>query len=67
MMDNIAHGKDNDPGGIIQAIPKGRAEVLLEIIRSGLLANNKSHSNLFYFFYLARNNPGAIILEGASI
>ncbi|MGI8831877.1 MAG: hypothetical protein ACR2IS_04490 [Nitrososphaeraceae archaeon] len=59
--------KDNDPGGIIQAIPKGKAEDLLEIIHSGMLANNKSHSNLFYFFkYYTRNNTGAIILEGAS-
>lgn len=41
MMDNIADGKDNDPGGIIQAIPKGKAEDLLEIIRSGMLDNNK--------------------------
>ena len=44
MMDNIADGKDNDPGGIIQAIPKGKAEDLLEIIRSGMLANNKKSS-----------------------
>ena len=41
MLDSIADGKDNDPGGIIQAIPKGKAENLLEIIRSGMLANNK--------------------------
>jgi hypothetical protein len=44
MMDNIADGKDNDPGGRIQAIPKGKAEDLLEIIRSGMLANNKEPS-----------------------
>ena len=44
MMDNIADGKDNDPGGIIQAIPKGKAEDLLEIIRSGMLPNNKKSS-----------------------
>ena len=44
MMDNIADGKDNDPGGIIQAIPKSKAEDLLEIIRSGMLANNKKSS-----------------------
>ena len=41
MMDSIADGKDNDPGGIIQAIPNGKAGDLLEIIRSGMLANNK--------------------------
>jgi Bacterial PH domain len=44
MMDNIADVKDNDPGGMIQAIPKGKAEDLLEIIRSGMLANNKKSS-----------------------
>jgi hypothetical protein len=44
MMDNIADGKDNDPGGIIQAIPKTKAEDLLEIIRSGMLVNNKKSS-----------------------
>jgi hypothetical protein len=44
MMDNIADGKDNDPGGIIQAIAKGKAEDLLEIIRSGMLVNNKKSS-----------------------
>ena len=44
MMDNIADGKDNDPGGKIQAIPKSKAEDLLEIIRSGMLANNKKLS-----------------------
>jgi hypothetical protein len=44
MMDNIADGKDNDPGGIIQAIPKGKAEDLLEKIRSGMLAKNKKSS-----------------------
>jgi len=41
MIDSIADGKDNDPGGIIQAIPNGKAGDLLEIIRSGMLANNK--------------------------
>ena len=44
MMDSIADGKDNDPGGIIQAIPNGKAGDLLEIIRSGMLANNKKSS-----------------------
>ena len=35
MMDSIADGgKDNDPEGIIQAIPKSKAEDLIEIIRS---------------------------------
>jgi hypothetical protein len=35
-------GKDNDPGGVIQAIPKSKAEDLLEIIRSGMKGNNKN-------------------------
>lgn len=42
MMDSIADGKDNDPGGVIQAIPKSKAEDLLEIIRSGMISNNKN-------------------------
>jgi hypothetical protein len=42
MMDSIADGKDNDPGGVIQAIPKSKAEDLLEIIRSGMTGNNKN-------------------------
>ena len=43
MMDSIADdGKDNDPGGVIQAIPKSKAEDLLEIIRSGMKGNNKN-------------------------
>lgn len=41
MMDSISDGNDNDPGGIIQAIPKDKAEDLLEIIRSGMLDNQK--------------------------
>ena len=41
MMDSIANGKDNDLGGVIQAIPKSKAEDLLEIIRSGMKGNNK--------------------------
>jgi PH (Pleckstrin Homology) domain-containing protein/putative oligomerization/nucleic acid binding protein len=41
MMDSIADGKDNDQGGIIEAIPKDKAEDLLEIIRSGMIANHK--------------------------
>jgi hypothetical protein len=43
IMDSVAdNGKDNDPGGIIQAIPKSKAEDLLEIIRSGMTGNNKN-------------------------
>ena len=36
MMDSIVDGEDNDQGGIIEAIPKDKAEDLLEIIRSGM-------------------------------
>src|SRR5215204_1579021 len=43
MMDSIADsGKYNDPEGIIQAIPKSKAEDLLETIRSGMTGNNKN-------------------------
>ena len=42
MMDSIANDKDSDPGGTIQAIPKSKAEDLLEIIRSGMKGNNKN-------------------------
>jgi hypothetical protein len=43
MMDSIVDsGKDNDPEGIIQAIPKSKAYDLLEIIRSGMAGNNKN-------------------------
>src|SRR5215218_10013744 len=36
MMDGLIDGEDNDQGGIIEAIPKDKAEDLLEIIRSGM-------------------------------
>src|SRR5919107_1910493 len=36
MIDSIIDGEDNDQGGIIEAIPKDKAEDLLEIIRSGM-------------------------------
>src|ERR687889_1566895 len=36
MIDSIVDGEDNDQGGIIEAIPKDKAEDLLEIIRSGM-------------------------------
>jgi hypothetical protein len=36
MIDSIVDGKDNDQGGIIEAIPKDKAEDLLEIIHSGM-------------------------------
>jgi hypothetical protein len=41
MMDSIVEGED-DPTGIIEAIPKDKAEDLLEIIRSGMKDNRKS-------------------------
>src|SRR5918995_6980940 len=36
MIDSIVDGEDNDQGGVIEAIPKNKAEDLLEIIRSGM-------------------------------
>jgi hypothetical protein len=43
MMDSIVDGgKDNDPDGVIQAIPKSKAQDLLEIIRSGMKGSNKN-------------------------
>jgi hypothetical protein len=39
MMDSIVDGED-DQGGIIEAIPKKKAEDLLEIIRSGMQGDN---------------------------
>ena len=42
MIDSIGNGKDNDLGGVIQAISKSKAEDLLEIIRSGIAGNNKN-------------------------
>lgn len=41
MMDSIVEGED-DPTGIIEAIPKYKAEDLLEIIRSGMKDGRKS-------------------------
>lgn len=41
MMDSIVEGED-DPTGIIEAIPKDKAEDLLEIIRSGMKDDRKS-------------------------
>jgi hypothetical protein len=40
MMDSIVDGEDNDQGGVIEAIPKDKAEDLLEIIRSGMQGNS---------------------------
>ena len=43
MMDSIVDGgEDNDQGGIIEAIPKDKAEDLVEIIRSGRQSSSKS-------------------------
>jgi hypothetical protein len=42
MMDSIVDGEDNDQGGVIEAIPKDKAEDLLEIIRSGMQYAAKS-------------------------
>src|SRR5919107_1553654 len=39
MMDSIVNGED-DQGGVIEAIPKNKAEDLLEIIRSGMRGNS---------------------------
>jgi hypothetical protein len=41
MMDSIVEGED-DPEGIIEAIPKDKAEDLLEIIRSGMQDSRRS-------------------------
>ncbi len=41
MMDSVVEGED-DPTGIIEAIPKDKAEDLLEIIRSGMKDDRKS-------------------------
>jgi hypothetical protein len=45
MMDSIVDGEDNDQGGVIEAIPKDKAEDLLEIIRSGMQGNSSSKSS----------------------
>jgi Bacterial PH domain len=42
MMDSIVDGEDNDQGGVIEAIPKDKAEDLLEIIRSGMQSSSNS-------------------------
>jgi hypothetical protein len=44
MMDSIVDGKDNDQGGIIEAIPKDKAEDLLEIIHSGMQSDGGGKS-----------------------
>ena len=41
MMDSIVDGEDNDQGGVIEAIPKNKADDLIEIIRSGMQSNKK--------------------------
>ena len=43
MMDSIVDGED-DQGGIIEAIPKDKAEDLLEIIRSGMQNDGRGKS-----------------------
>jgi hypothetical protein len=42
MIDSIVDGEENDQGGIIEAIPKDKAEDLLEIIRSGMQDDSRS-------------------------
>jgi hypothetical protein len=45
MMDSIVDGgEDKDPGGIIEAIPKNKADDLIEIIRSGMQSSGISKS-----------------------
>jgi hypothetical protein len=41
MMDSIVDGEDNDQGGVIEAIPKNKADDLIEIIRSGMQSSKK--------------------------
>src|ERR671916_1535779 len=43
MMDSIVNGED-DQGGVIEAIPKDKAEDLLEIIRSGMQSSTNRKS-----------------------
>lgn len=40
MVDSIIEG-EGDPGGAIEAIPKGKADDLIEIIRSGMASSKK--------------------------
>ena len=40
MVDGLIDSEDNDQGGIIEAIPKNKAEDLIEIIRSGMQGNS---------------------------
>jgi hypothetical protein len=42
MMDSLVDVEDNDQGGVIEAIPKDKAQDLLEIIRSGMQYSAKS-------------------------
>jgi hypothetical protein len=42
MMNSIVDSEDKDQGGIIEAIPKDKAEDLLEIIRSGMQSSNSN-------------------------
>src|SRR5688500_10867683 len=51
MMDSIVEGED-DPTGIIEAIPKDKAEDLLEIIRSGMKDDRKSAPSEQYEYYI---------------
>ena len=50
MMDSIVEGED-DPTGIIEAIPKDKAEDLLEIIRSGMKDDHKSGPSEKYEYH----------------
>jgi hypothetical protein len=43
MMDSLIDEED-DQGGIIEAIPKGKAQDILEIIRSGMQTNSNRKS-----------------------
>jgi hypothetical protein len=50
MMDSIVEGED-DPTGLIEAIPKDKAENLLEIIRSGMKDDRKSTPSEKYEYF----------------
>ena len=47
MMEEIIDGQEDEEGGIIEAIPKKKAEDLIEIIRSGMQSSKKSSFSLY--------------------
>ncbi len=72
MVDGLIDSEDNDQGGIIEAIPKNKAEDLIEIIRSGMqskksLPSQKQKQRLFESYEQSQEQDNAYSNQSVSI